>query len=352
MKINKKPLIILLFLLFTTSLIINPEISQNAIKNGLFISANVIIPTLFPFMFCVCMIIKYGFTLKNKFINKILFKIFGHNFDMFFVFLLSLLGGYPVGASLLTELKKRNIIDEKSQNIMLTYCVNAGPAFVVSVIGVNVLGSKTIGVLLLTSHIIASFLMAVVCGLLLKRQNFKSNKIYPNTKKFAEIIVESVNTATGNILKICSFITVFFAINAYLDLYFSNIPIIKYISFFTEVTSAVYRTKNITFISFLLGFAGLSIWFQIFSICNGKKINIITFALSRVLHGGISVVITKILLNVFEIKISTYSNNISVIKNNSYSGITLSISMTIMIIVFISYLYSKNNSGKILNDVI
>ena len=105
-------------------------------------------------------------------------------------------------------------------------------------------------------------------------------------------------------------------------------------------------------ISFLLGFAGFSIWFQIFSICEGKKINFFAFALSRILHGGISALITKILLNVFEIKIATYSNNISVIKNNYYSSITLSISMAIMIIVLISYLYSKNNSGKILNDVI
>ncbi len=328
-----------------------PDISSSGVSRGLIISANVIIPSLFPFMVCVLMLIKSGIKLNNKTVNQILYKVFGQNFDMFFVFLLSMIGGYPVGAKLINELYSQETIDKKTANIMLTYCVNAGPAFIISVVG-GVFSSQKIGIVLLVSHILSSFLIALLCSKKNKKNIFWNKKNIKIQKNFSENFVESVADASGSMLSICSFIILFSVINSYLDYFFCNMPIIKYISIFTEVTSAVVKCKNLYLVSFLLGFSGLSIWCQIFAISGKRKINIISFVIGRILHGTISVIITRFLVYIFKIKVYTFSNNVNLNNKFYYSNITLFISMLIMIIVLFTFFCSKNNSGKIINDVL
>ncbi len=336
-------LMIILILLF-------PDISSKGISRGLIIAANVVIPSLFPFMVCVLMIIKSGFTINNELLEKILYKIFGHNFDMFFVFILSMIGGYPVGAKLINELCSQKIINEKTANLVLAYCVNAGPAFVVLIVG-GAFNSKKIGFLLLVSHLLSSLIIALFSAKSLKRYIIHSNKVSV-FKSFSDNFVESVADASSSILSICSFVILFSGINSYIDYFFSNMTSIKLISLFTEVTSAVVNCKNIYIISFLLGFSGISIWCQVFTITKNMKINKFRFVLSRIMHGTISVIITKILILIFKIKITTYNNNINIEKEFFYTNEFLFCSMLIMMMVLLVFLYLKNNSGKLINDVI
>lgn len=338
--------------IFIVLITVFPDISSQGVSRGLLISANVIIPSLFPFMVCVLMLIKSGFCIKNRIVNNTLYAIFGQNFDMFFVFLLSMLGGYPVGARLINEQYRQNIIDKKTADIMLMYCVNAGPAFVISAVGSGVFGSYTIGIVLLFSHIIASVILAAVCGIKLKRHNCLYKATQPTIKNFSENFVESVADASASILKICSFIILFSSLNAYLDYFFGDMPILRNIAFFTEVTSAVTKTNNIVFISFLLGFAGVSIWCQIFAMSAGRKINFWRFCLGRILHGIINALITKFIINVFDIKVSTFSNNVGFTNSALYSDFAVSISLAIMLILLFVFIYTKNSSGKILKDVV
>ncbi len=337
--------------IFIILIIVFPTISSCGISHGLIISSNVIIPSLFPFMVCVLMLIKSGFTIKSKFFNNILHKIFGQNFDMFFVFLMSMLGGYPVGARLINELHKQKAIDNKTANIMLTYCVNAGPAFVVSVVGAK-FNSNKIGIVLLVSHITASIIMSILCSKELKHNNCQYKLSSVKNKTFSENFVESVADASSSIIGICSFVILFSSINAYVDYFFGNMTIIKYISFFTEITYAVAKTKNIYFISFLLGFSGISIWCQVFAMSSDRKINFTRFAVGRILHGVISTVITRIIVIVFNTKLLTFSNNVTFIEKTTYSNAALFISMLIMFIILFIFIYSKNNGGKIINDVV
>lgn len=338
--------------LFIVLIIVFPDTSTGGVSRGLLISSNIIIPSLFPFIACVLMIVKSGFCIKNKFLNSVIYKLFGQNFDMFSAFFLSMLGGYPIGAKLINELYKQKTIDNESADIMLMYCVNAGPAFIISVVGVGGFCSKTIGIVLLVSHITSSVIVALFCNKKLKRINHQ-NIITPKiSKSFSEIFVESVADACKSILSICSFVIIFSVVNAYLDLFLGNASIIKYLSYFTEVTFSVTKTKNLFFVSFLLGFSGLSIWCQIFALSRGRKINFTKFFIGRIIHGTISVILTKIIVTLFKIKISTFSNNIS-IKNDWYcTNKALFFSMIIMLMVLFTFIYYKNNSGKILKDVV
>lgn len=334
-------------------IIIFPDISNKGVSRGLVISANVIIPSMFPFMVCVLMIIKSGVMVNNALVKKFLHYVFGHNFNMFFVFVLSMLGGYPVGARLINEMYDKKIINNKTADIMLMYCVNAGPAFITAAVGKGVFNSYKIGASLLISHLASSFIIAIICGRYLRKYNtHTASNNYNLPISFSETFVTSVSDAASSILKICSFIIIFSAINAYIEYFFADIGIIKNIIFFTEVTTAVTKTNNIIFVAFLLGFSGISIWCQIFAMSGNRKINFILFISGRILHGGISSIIIYFLISHFNIKIPTYSNKVEVLGSVIYSDITISISLVIMFLVLLTFIYTKNSSRKIINDML
>ncbi len=348
---NSKAIICTVILAFIILILVFPKVSGAGVIQGLIISANLVVPSLFPFMVCVLTIVKSGISVKNNFVNKLLYKFFGHNFNLFFVFILSMIGGYPVGARLIKELYNQDIIDENAANVMLTYCVNAGPAFIISIAN-KAFKSQKAGIILLIAHIFSSVIIALFCAKMLKKQNLNFKCHSNNTRTFSEIFVESISEASGSILGICSFVIMFSAINSYFDYFSSYLSIIKYITFFTEVTSATAKCKNIYLTSFLLGFSGVSIWCQVFAILSNIKINKLRFLYSKFLHGTISYIITKIIIKIFKIKIFTFSNNIAFENKMFYSNFSLFCSILIMMIVLLTFVYSKNNSRKIINDVV
>jgi hypothetical protein len=130
------------------------------------------------------------------------------------------------------------------------------------------------------------------------------------------------------------------------------VPIIKYISYFTEVTNAVTKSHNVYLISFLLGASGISIWCQIFALTSDINIKKANFIFFRIFHGTLSLFITKALLTIFKIEIKVFSNGMYFKKDFLVSNFSLFIAMTVKLIVFMVFTYSKNNSGKILNDMI
>lgn len=337
--------VLLILLLFYS------DVVKNGVKTGLIISANTIVPSLFPFMVCVLMITQIGVTIRNKGINRILYLCFGHNFDMFFTFLLSMLGGYPIGAKLINEMLKEKKIDNKTANIMLMYCVNGGPAFIVCVVG-GILKSRTIGFILLFSHLLSSVIVALLFARKIKKQKLSFNNIEKREIYFSTIFVKSVNEATKSVISICSFIVVFFVIISLFVYFFNSSPNIKIAASFLEITSALYNTKNIYLISFLLGFSGISICCQIIAILSDVRLNVLKFISGRIIHGGLSAVITKIITSIFNISVSTYSNGITHTVITTYSNATLVISMAVMFVFLMIFLYTQNNSGKFIDDVV
>ena len=119
-----------------------------------------------------------------------------------------------------------------------------------------------------------------------------------------------------------------------------------------EVTNAVTYNKNLIFISFILGFGGFCVWFQVLSQVKSFKINYIKFALFRILHGVLSGSFTLFLIKVLKIKVPTFSNGIA--ANYTFSATTpaAAISLIIMGIIFVISVYGKNNAGNLLEDLV
>ncbi len=325
---------------------------QTAITGGVrgtLLCGRVIIPSLFPFTMCVLFIIKCGIVTAVRPIDKAILKIFGINSREFSVFLLSLVAGYPVGAKLLSECCQNGEIGKENAEKMLYYCVNGGPAFIIGAVGVGGFGNRKIGYILFLCHIIAAVIMCALGRFFMPQK--KENLLHlKENLSIADNFVLSATAAAATVLNICAFVILFSVINAYLEGFSKNYSLFKTVLYFTEVTNAVNYTKNIFFVSFLLGFGGFCVWFQVFSAAKGIKINLLAFVLSRILQGILSAALTFCLIKSFGIEIEVFSSYSKFSFAALYSTPALTVSLFMMLIIFVISIGNKKYNTKILED--
>ena len=348
----KKFFIIFFCIVLLTMIIISPDVCINGASRGLLICGNVIIPSLFPFSVIVLFLLNCNIIEQLTFIERFSKKVFNQTSDMFFIMIFSMIGGYPIGARLINELYNNNKISKNDAHIMQCYCVNAGPAFIAIAIGEGILHSKKAGFLMLASHILASLIISLIFKSKIKHKKSHSITNNKNIESISNIFVSSTSQAANAVLSICSFVILFSVINAYLNALSVRFSFLKILSMLCEVTTSVSNIRNIYLISFLLGFSGLAVWFQVLACSKDCEVNLPLFALSRILHGILSIMNLYTILKVFKLEVNTISN--TQFENISYKINNLSIvfSLSIMVIMLIISLNGKNHSRKILDDVI
>lgn len=327
------------FIGFAVLIIIQPEPCKAGCTEGLLLCGRVIIPSLFPFTAGVLFILKSEI-LQCQRINRITFPLFGLDSLSFSVLLLSLVGGYPVGAKLLNSLTAEKRLSPEAAQKMLGFCVNAGPAFVISAVGGGILNSKKAGALLFAAHISATLLLCLISRPLKPRVIC----LAPSQKKplsTADNFVLSVSEAAQSVLTICFFVIFFSSLNAYIEYLSAQFHQLKALLYITEVTGAVAHTGNIYAISFLLGFSGVSVLCQITALLKAFKISLARFLLFRTLHGALSALLVWTVARVFGIgvfAISSTGHTEAVLFN---SGASVGLSMLIMIIILILSISGK-----------
>lgn len=317
-----------------------PEICATGTARGIIICGKTLIPSLFPFTFCVLFVQKSGIFSKLK-IQR---NIFGLDSEMLSVFLFSLVGGYPLGAKMLSCHKERTETAD-----MLNFCVNAGPAFIIVSVGNGIFHSAKIGILLFAAHILPSVFLAFLFGKSKKAATKKSKPVFPD---IIDNFVISATESSSALLNICGYVILFSVITEYLHKFDERISFLKFFSAFLEITNGINSINNIYIISALLGFGGICIWCQVFSLAKNIKINYKKFVICRIFHSLSSVVTLFSFVKIFKITLPTAATVGEFIyypfENSPYVGISLIITGIILIIS----LCRKNYVGNILEDIV
>lgn len=336
---------ILLAVAFGVLLLVFSAKAKNGAFLGIVLCGRVVIPSLFPFTVCVLFLQNADFFKFFDRISIITTRLLGLSGRGVGLWVLSLIGGYPIGAKLLSESVKNGEIKPETAGKMLGYCVNAGPAFIITAVGVNVFNSKKIGVILLCSHIAASFLVLCLNRFLYGniKVESKGQKILP----FADNFVLSAANAASAIMNVCGFVILFSSIIAFCE----TSERLSGLGLLLEVTNAVNNSRNVFVISFLLGFSGVSIWCQVLAMAGNIKIDFLHFVLCRILNGGLSLVITALLFKIFNVSLPTFSfggMNGKVFSDSPQ----VSVCLLIMAIVFAISVTAKKFAGKICEDIV
>ena len=332
--IIKNILFVVLILIFIFFIFKSPNIIYQGVNEGLNICINIIIPSLFPFMvicnfICLSPIVNL---ISNIFrpITKYIFRLPSNVGCLIFM---SFIGGYPMGAKLISEFLEKKQISKEIANRLLCFCVNAGPAFVITAIGHMIYNNKKIGVYLLISHILSSIIIGFILGLFYNKNKFNkyNNKII--SLNFSNAFVKSVVDAIYSIINISSFVIIFSVIILIIKNIFKfNNIIINILLSFLEITVGLKdivkldNSLSLLLASFLISFSGLSIICQVFYFIKDYNLDKKKIFIFRIIHGLISVVIiyfiiyfnqdiifTNIILNNNKIKVFNISPFISIV---------------------------------------
>ena len=141
----------------TLSLMLYPQDSMSAAREGLMLCYNVIIPSLFPFFVLSALVVDLGLAgYIGRALEGFMRPLFNVPGACASAFVLGFVGGYPVGARTALSLYQKGMCTKTEAERLLSFCNNSGPAFILGVVGAGVFASSRVGVLLYLAHAAAS----------------------------------------------------------------------------------------------------------------------------------------------------------------------------------------------------
>lgn len=289
---------------------------RQGVKVGLSLCVQTVIPSLFLFTAAALFITRSGIALSfGRLISPITRFLFGLKGEKATVMLMSAVAGYPVGAKLVDSLYTEGRISHADALKMLTFCVNAGPAFIVTAVGESVLGSRNDGWRLLAAHLAATCIIAAAVRFIpdcvFSRQDRKgsSDEKSQNSTAISDIFVTSVAEAGSTMLNVCFFVVFFAGVSGGMSAFGAKWA--TYTGKFLEVTNGISDCTRgqLTIVAFLLGFGGLSVMFQVLSAAKNCRLPFWLLLCSRLLHGALSAGIIAIAEIIFPRTLETGSFN-------------------------------------------
>ena len=333
MKIIKTVLLFLLLGFIVLFCLFSSEVSETFVNTAVICIKN-ITPSLLPVIFVSLIII-----------NSNLTEVLPSKIRLLGVFVLSCVSGYPVGAKLLDTYCEKGYIKKETASVLLPSFINAGPGFIINIIGFGILNSKTIGIALFVSQFLASFLIFLALGGFSYLISEKYNVI-----KFSDIIQKSAYESVSSIRNICTYLILINCFSKVIELLLGA-KVATIIIDISEITSAVLKQNNVFAISILLSFCGICIYLQVFSMVKNFKIKIVKLLLCRTLHVILSLSFLKIIFKIFNISTPVFSNITSAVFPKQNQGIYFSI---FLIFTFVCCILSikRKSSGNLLKDLI
>lgn len=294
-----------------------PVECTDGIKDGLTLCASTVIPSLFPFMIVAQFILKSGLSdFYGKMMKPVTTKLFRQPGEAAGVILMSLIGGFPVGAKMTAELLKENRITENQAQRLFLFCINAGPAFIIGTVGTMFLGSRKAGVILYVSTCVAALFTGILTSILADNETISGNnkKIIINQSPISAF-ASSTMDASKAMIAICAWIVIFNALIKCVTSFGSGNGIIAVCSIL-EVTSGIKLALGVLpvpALAAILSFGGISVHCQIYSYVIKSHLNFKLFYTARIICAAVSSFICTALLKFFPCDISVFSSSSEVL---------------------------------------
>jgi len=219
-------LIIALVAAVMLPVVIFPDRYIQSVTDGLNLFVINVFPALFPFFFFSSILsnLNFGYDLGLA-MKKPLNKLFNAPPLSGYVFIMSLLCGYPVGAKILSDFYEKGLISQKETKAVAAFTSTSGPLFIVGTVGVTMLNNKTAGFIMLISH----YLSALINGLIfrLKRKDGGDNFPLPPVINADSVLKDSMTSSLLSVAIVGGYVAVFNMVLAMA----SDVGIISFLSF-------------------------------------------------------------------------------------------------------------------------
>ncbi len=314
----KTILLCLLMIACALGILLFPNDVRNGAANGISYCLYTLVPSLFPFIVLSSFMIHSGISkLIGKLLQPVIRFLFYLPGSAGSVIIMSMIGGYPIGARGCMTLLEQGAITKKQAQRMLYFCVNAGPAFIISVVGSSLLQNALIGLLLFFSQIAAILVIGIALGITARLKKEPCQTVSSSEHTAQSPLVESTLDASKGLMNMSAFVILFSALlsllratgiaqgicQLLLRLHIPSTIAASIVSLLIEITSgcadAASLNTPIALIAFGLGFGGFCVHFQIFSAALKCGISRLKFIAFRLIHGMIAALITMLFFPLF-----------------------------------------------------
>ena len=273
--------------------------TRSAVSAAISDCLEIIVPSLFAFSALAFYLQKSGlYKTALKPLTLPLSKLMRIDEELCGIFILANIGGFPVGASLLSALVSENRLSKKDAERFMCCCFGSGPSFIIGMVGKTVFNSLEAGAALFASCFLSSLILAAAMRLSgefsLKKADFRYNFS-------AKCFINSVSSAAKAMFSVCTMIVIFSVIAAALRTIGTEKLFERLFAVFGENSSAIFpailevtRIKELSAGKFampvcaaLLSFGGVCVALQITAIVGGK-FNLGKFLLSRIPAAALS----------------------------------------------------------------
>ncbi len=262
--------------------------------------ATCVVPALFPFFVLSKLLIDLGWvTSFSDKIAPITKKLFRAPAISGYVFAVSILSGYPVGAKMIEESYKKGLLNQTNCKKLATFCSTSGPLFILGTVGAKFFGNAVLGTALFAVH----FASALLTGLCFRNFYTDVNPTKPVAlPPRSDVLNNAVYQSVGSILTVGAFISLFYMLT---DMLLSVYPttaippvVVAFLNGLLEVTRgckevAFSASPQAAFVlcSCLVSFGGLCIFSQSFTYLKNCGVRFREFFIIKCVQAAISTIV-------------------------------------------------------------
>lgn len=308
----------------TLALILWPEQAMEAMRDGVTLCGNVILPSLFPFFVLSSLVVDLGLAAYlGRALEGLMRPLFRVSGSCAAAVALGFIGGYPVGARTALQLYQQGLCSKPEAERLLAFCNNSGPAFILGVVGAGIFGDSRVGFLLYLTHALASMLV----GLLFRFYGGSERRhaASPRPKPIQVVTVPAAFTGAvvrslQSTLNICAFVVFFSVVLQLLSAFGAFAALAELLALIgfepgwarrlvaglLELSSGVSSLRGgthlagrVSMAAFMLGWAGLSVHCQVLSFLVDSGLSAKTYLAGKLCHGLIAAGLTWCLTRLF-----------------------------------------------------
>ncbi len=275
------------------------DVAIEYMKKGLILCSRAVIPALFPFMVISELIVKSGVGLRiSRLFARPMRYLFGVSEAGACAYILGLVCGFPIGAKTAASMYDQGCITKSELVRLMTFCNNPGSAFVISAVGVALLGNKWVGIALYMSVILSSILVGIVGKYFLgyKKKGEPRSNIFIPRELNVKCITDAVQSSAVSMLTVCAYVVFFSALVGCVGTLLSRLELPAELTAcifgFFELSSGVSeaaalenRVAALLLCALFVGWSGLSVAFQIMSVASGRGISFKPFFIAKAAQG-------------------------------------------------------------------
>ncbi len=292
------------------------EIAISSMSDGMRLCTSTVIPALFPFMVLSELLVSSGAAeLVSRIFGRIFEKLFGIRREGCIAFLLGVVCGFPIGTKSAVSLYESGRISRAELEHLITFCNGPSSAFLISAVGVSLFSSHEFGVMLYCVEIISAIVIGVLGRVFFSHKKRDEKKtpvrvVKPEGKDSGlQSMVSAVTSSALSMLYVCAFVVFFSSVTGILRIYADAVRLPQalktvLIGFF-EMTGGVSAASSLpTYCACLcsaaiVGWSGLSVHFQLVSLCSDHKIAYRPYFAAKLVRGALDLILVAAGLSIF-----------------------------------------------------